>query len=138
MSERDGERDPAESSEPPRKTDAAADPFAEVRGTWGFPGFAQDFPHDAELAALVTAYAAGDYATVRTAAPALAAKTTNDEVKRAARLLRARIEPDPSSRLFFGLTAALLLFLFAWWATHDGPSHATPAPAKPPAVERVN
>ena len=128
-----------DAGEPAAKAAAAADPFAEARGTWGFPAFAQDFPHDAELAALVSAYAAGDYATVRTGAPALAAKTASDEVKRAALLLRARIEPDPSSRLFFGLTAALLLFLFAWWATHDGPSHAAPAgPKPPPAVERVN
>lgn len=114
-----------------------ADPYAGARGTWGFPAFAQDFPPDAELAALVSAFAAGDYATVRTGAPALAAKTKDDDVKRAAELLRARIEPDPSARLFFGLTAALLVFLFVWWATHDGAQHNAPPPPKPPPVEFV-
>ncbi len=87
---------------------------------------------------LVTAFAAGDYATVRTGAPALAAKTDNEDVKRAAELLRARIEPDPTARLFFALTAALLVFLFGWWLTHSGPQHHAPAPPKPPpAVEFV-
>jgi hypothetical protein len=116
-----------------------AEPTSETRKSWGFPAFAADFPPDAELSRLVAAFAAGDYAAVRSGAPALAAATTNEDVKRAAVLLRARIEPDPSSRLFFGLTAALLVFLFAWWATHDGAEHAGPAPAKPPrAVEYVH
>lgn len=131
----------AGATEPAKKTARAGssgDPFAEIRGTWGFPAFAEDFPHDAELAALVAAFAEGDYAAVRTGAPRLSAKTKDDEVKRAADLLRARIEPDPSSRLFFGLTAALLVFLFVWWAAHDGPQHSAPAPAQaPPAVEFV-
>ena len=117
----------------------APDPYKNMRGSWGFPAFARDFPHDPDLAALVSAFAAGDYATVRTGAPALAAKTKAEDVKRAAELLRARIEPDPTSRWFFALTAALLVFLFAWWLTHDGPSHHAPAPPKPPpAVEFVN
>jgi len=75
---------------------------------------------------------------VRTGAPALAAKAENDDVKRAAELLRSRIDPDPSSRLFFGLTAALLVFLMVWWATHDGPQqHGPPPPKPPPVVEFV-
>jgi hypothetical protein len=117
---------------------AAADPLATVREAWGFPAFAEDFPPDAELAALVTAFADGDYKAVRERAPTLAASTKNSDVKRAAELLRARIEPDPSSRVFFGLTAALLVFLFAWWAAHDGPQHTAPAsPKAPPVVEFV-
>ncbi len=117
----------------------ADDAFAKVRATWGFPAFARDFPNDGELATLVEAFAAGDYATVREGAPALAAKTSDADVKRAAELLRARIEPDPTSRLFFALTAALLVFLMAWWATHDGKhreSTSTPI-AKPPATVEI-
>ena len=40
----------------------------------------------------------------------------------------------------FALTAALLVFLMVWWATHDGKTHhaATTAPAKAaPTVEIV-
>jgi hypothetical protein len=117
--------------------DAPPDPLAEARKAWGFPAFAEDFPADAELAALVVAFTAGDYATVRTGAPALAAKTTDEDVKRAAEMLRTRIEPDPTSRVFFGLTAALLVFLSAWWVLHDGAEHAAPPPPKTPAAVEI-
>ncbi len=119
--------------------DAKADlPDARQRGAgWGFPSFARDFPDDPELGSLVAAFAAGDYATVREGAPALASKTTDEHVKRAAELLRSRIEPDPTSRLFFALTAALLVFLMAWWATHDGKHHASTAAPRPPATVEI-
>lgn len=116
------------------------DALEKARASWGFPGFARDFPNDPELAALVTAFAAGDYATVRTGAPALAAKTEDEHVKRAAELLRARIEPDPTARVFFALTAALLVFLMTWWAMHDGPQSHGPSQSQPqpkPTVEFV-
>lgn len=114
------------------------DAYERARGSWGFPGFASDFPNDPDLAKLVAAFAAGDYATVRTGAPELASKTKDDDVKRAAELLRARIEPDPTARVFFALTAALLVFLMTWWATHDGPqSHGPPPKPPPPTVEFV-
>ncbi len=114
------------------------DAFEKVRASWGFPAFARDFPNDPDLASLVAAFAAGDYNAVRAGAPELAARTKDDGVKRAAELLRARIEPDPTARVFFGLTAALLVFLMTWWATHDGPqSHGPPAPQPPPTVEFV-
>jgi hypothetical protein len=108
-----------------------------ARATWGFPSFARDFPSDPELGSLVAAFAAGDYATVRKGAPALASKTTDEHVKRAAELLRSRIDPDPTSRLFFALTAALLVFLMAWWATHDGKHHAATTAPKPPATVEI-
>ena len=113
------------------------DVFERTRATWGFPSFARDFPNDPELGSLVAAFAAGDYATVRKGAPELASKTTDEHVKRAAELLRARIEPDPTSRVFFGLTAALLVFLMAWWATHDGKHHAASPQAKPQATVEI-
>ena len=126
-------------SSPPKPAPAPkTDAFATARDSWGFPAFARDFPNDPELASLVTAFAAGDYATVRTGAPALASKTSDEHVKRAAELLRSRIEPDPTARVFFALTAALLVFLMTWWATHDGPqSHGPPPPQPPPTVEFV-
>ena len=98
-------------------------------------------PNDPELAVLVAAFAAGDYRAVRKGAPELASRTEDENVKRAAELLRSRIEPDPTSRVFFALTAALLVFLMAWWATHDGKQHqagststSTSTPPAKPAV----
>lgn len=97
---------------------------------WGLPRFAKDFPRNDELDALVAAFARGDYATVREEAPKLAESTSDEAVRRAARLLRERIEPDPTSRLLFLITAGLLIFLTAWWVTHDGPEGNGKPPPK--------
>jgi hypothetical protein len=106
------------------KAAASADP-----STWGNPRFAKDFPHHEELDALVAAFARGDHAMVRERAPKLAAESDDEDVKRAARTLRERIEPDPTSRMLFLIAAALLVFLTVWWVTHDGPDGGAP-PAK--------
>lgn len=108
----------------------------DVRASWGFPSFARDFPRDEALDALVAAFARGDYHAVREGAPKLAKETDDPAVKRAAEVLRARIEPDPTARLLFGLTAALLVFLTIWWVTHDGKTHA-PSAEPPPKIELV-
>lgn len=104
---------------------------------WGQPSFANDFPKDDELAALVEAFARGDYKTASEGGLALAKKTDDEAVKKAALLLVERTKPDPTSRILFFFTAALLVFLSAWWVTHDGPSKdAPPAPTGPvPTVE---
>lgn len=99
----------------------------DTKKSWGFPRFAKDFPANDELDALVAAFAAGDYATVRARAPKLAAEAEDEAVRNAARTLRDRIEPDPTSRLLFMVAAALLAFLTVWWVTHDGPPKETPA-----------
>lgn len=106
-----------------------------VERSWGFPAFAKDFPAHTKLDALVAAFERGDYAEIRREAPALeSAADESDEVRRAAQLLRARIEPDPSAKILFGITAAVLVILSAWWVTHSGPEgsahrHGTSAPA---------
>lgn len=104
------------------------DTFASVEASWGYPAFATDFPRHPELDALVAAFARGDYRTVRARAPKLAAVSTDESVKRAAELLRARIEPDPASKFLFLFAGALLAILTIWWVTHDGPdvSHLAP------------
>jgi len=96
------------------------------------PAFAVDFPDHPELTALVEAFARGDYGTVRVEAPRLAASTDDEAVKRAALLLRERIEPDPSAKLLFLFAAVLLAFLSAWWIGHDGPegNHSRPPAAR--------
>ena len=122
------------------KDENAAKPSADdVRASWGFPRFAKDFPRHPELDALVAAFTRGDYAAVREGAPKLAAESDDEDVKRAARTLRERIEPDPTSKTIFLITAALLVFLTAWWVTHDGPEGSAPPPAKVvPKVEHVD
>ena len=73
-----------ESSPPEPAPAPQLDVFEKTRSTWGFPSFARDFPNDPELAVLVAAFAAGDYATVRIGAPELASKT-DDERREACR-----------------------------------------------------
>jgi len=104
---------------------------------WGFPSFAKDFPENDELAELVDAFARDDYKTAGEDGLALAKKTDDDAVKKAALLLAERTKPDPSSKLLFLFTATLLVFLSVWWMTHDGPpKDAPPAPTTPvPTVE---
>lgn len=104
---------------------------ASAAESWGFPRFAKEFPRHPELDALVAAFAHGDYATVRERAPKLAASAdAEDDVRRAARILRERIEPDPTSRLLFVIAALLLVFLGAWWVAHDGPEGNAPPATK--------
>jgi hypothetical protein len=107
------------------------------KNDWGYPSFARDFPDNDELAALVEAFARGDYKTASEGGRALAAKTDDGEVKKAALLLAERTKPDPTSRVLFFFTAALLVFLSLWWMMHDGPpKDGPPAPAGPvPTVE---
>lgn len=97
-------------------------PEAKTRASWGFPAFAKEFPRHPELDALVEAFARGDYAKVREEAPRLVGNEAEDDaVRQAARTLRERIEPDPTSKALFVIAAALLVLLSAWWVTHDGP-----------------
>lgn len=116
----------------------AAEPDTNASASWGFPRFAKDFPRHPELDALVAAFARGDYATVREGAPKLAESASDDGVKRAARTLRERIEPDPTSKMLFLIAAALLVLLTAWWIAHDGPPEGTTAPAPKPKVEHID
>jgi hypothetical protein len=80
--------------------------------------FTRSFPDDPELNRLVTAFEAGDFATVRVDAPKLAEKTDDAAVKKAALDLRRRIEPDPLQLYMLGLTLLLLVFLSAWFYLH--------------------
>jgi hypothetical protein len=112
--------------------------YDDARAAWGFPRFAKEFPRETELDRLVIAFTYGDYGTVREGAPRLAKATEDDAVKAAAERLLAATIPDPTSKVLFLLTAALLAFLTIYWMTHD---HAPPghsAPATPPTVEFPN
>ncbi len=82
------------------------------------PAFARSFPRDAELDTLVAAFEAGDYARVRREAPALARRTEDDAVRRAARELRRRLDPDPGAVYMLLAAATLLVFLAGWYWLH--------------------
>jgi hypothetical protein len=103
------------------------------RASWGYPAFAKEFPRHPELDALVEAFGRGDYRTVRRDAPKLAESTTDEQVRQAARTLRERIEPAPTSRLLFAFAAALLAILTGWWILHGRPTDAHRAPRPTPA-----
>jgi hypothetical protein len=81
------------------------------------PRFLLAFPEHPDLARLVAAFEAGNYALVREEAEALAERAENPAVRDAALELRSRIEPDPLVKYLLALTAALLLFL-AYFAYH--------------------
>ena len=101
------------------------------------PAFARDFPHEVALDALVRAFAEGDYARVRAEAPKLAASAEDEEVRRAAKVLRAQLGADPLAVWLFVIAAALLVFLTAWWVAHGHPPPAQRPAAPPATTERV-
>jgi hypothetical protein len=82
------------------------------------PAFALNFPDDPALAALVAAFEQGDYARVRREAPALVQQTESVAVRKAARELRKRLDPDPLAVYLLAGAALLLAFLAFWYWTH--------------------
>lgn len=84
----------------------------------GIPAFALGFPSDPALDALVAAFDQGDYARVRREAPALVKATDSVAVRKAARELLKRLEPDPIAVYLLAGAALLLTFLAFWYWTH--------------------
>jgi hypothetical protein len=85
------------------------------------PAFVLDFPNDPELAKLVTAFEAGNYAYVREHAGDLAERPETDpKVRRAANELLTRIEPDPLIRFVLAVSVLLLLFLTYYAYSNHG------------------
>ena len=82
------------------------------------PAFAARYPADPKLDQLLEAFAAGNYAFVRTEAAELADRTDEEDVRLAARDLGRRIEPPTTGKFLWGLAMALLGFLFAYYLSH--------------------
>lgn len=93
------------------------------RGGPQIPAFALGFPADPELDTLIAAFEQGDYARVRREAPALVQSTESAAVRKAARELLKRLEPDPIAVYLLAGAALLLTFLAFWYWTHP---HAAP------------
>lgn len=111
--------------------DTTAQPAADDR-----PPFAREWPRDEELDRLLAAFSRGNYATVRTGAPALAAKSADPAVKRAATELRRRIDPDPLSSVLLLIAIGLLAVFAIHYLGHDGaPETDKPADKRAPAAQ---
>lgn len=82
------------------------------------PLFAQRYPRDEALDALVVTFERGDYAAVREGAQKLIASGTKPAVRQAAEDLLRRIEPDPLARYLLGVATLLLVFFTIWYFTH--------------------
>jgi hypothetical protein len=108
----------------PAPIEAEADDIARDEAPAGgpaairLPAFAAAYPPDPELDRLVAAFARGDHRMVREKAPALAERTDDPEVRKAARDLRARLDPDPLALWMLAGSGALLLFLAVWFYSH--------------------
>lgn len=119
----DAEAEEKPAPKPKKKKKRAAPARAEPRDD--MPTFAATFPRDPELDALVQAFEQGNYAHVRSEAPALAKRTEDPDVRRAARELARRLEPDPIAVYLLIAAALLLVFLAAWFWSHP---HEAPLP----------
>jgi hypothetical protein len=85
------------------------------------PMFARGYPREPELDALVAAFEAGNYARVREGAQRLAESAERDEVRRAARDLRKRVDPDPLMiYLLLAATALLVILAVHYWTHQNG------------------
>jgi hypothetical protein len=80
-------------------------------------------PGDPEIERLEEAFERGDYALVRAEAGRLAKEAERDEVRRAARALLRRIDPDPLAVVLLLAAMALLAFLALWYWSQ---SHTAP------------
>jgi len=103
------------------------------------PGFAKDYPEDADLLALVDAFEAGNYRAVRAGVARIEAGAEKSAgVKKAARNLRSRTEPSRTQLLLLAITAALVVVLSGYEiALHGGDSRAPDPPAPKPTVEHI-
>lgn len=84
----------------------------------GVPVFAQRYPRDEALDALLETFERGDYASVREGAQKLISSTTKPAVRQAAEDLLRRLEPDPLARYLLGAASLLLVFFSIWYFTH--------------------
>ncbi|WP_437975360.1 hypothetical protein WMF11_46550 [Sorangium sp. So ce295] len=84
---------------------------------------APERPRDPEIERLEQAFERGDYALVRAEAGRLAKEAERDELRRAARALLRRIDPDPLAVVLLVAAMALLAFLALWYWSHG---HAAP------------
>lgn len=85
------------------------------------PAFAAEFPRDARLDALLTAFQQGNFGEVRSEAPRLAESSEDEAVQTAALELRSRIEPSKVATLLWCIGVMLMLALYGfYWSKQHG------------------
>lgn len=84
----------------------------------GVPLFAQKYPREETLDALLVTFERGNYAAVREGAEKLLASDAKPAVRQAAEDLLRRLEPDPLARYLLGVATLLLVFFSIWYFTH--------------------
>lgn len=89
-----------------------------------------------DLRALEEAFEAGNYRAVREGEARIAASDNPDDVKVAARAIKARTEPSRPQVALLAITALLVVVLSGWEIMEHGRSAPRPAPPKP-TVERI-
>ncbi len=115
----DGDAREAEANAKPRRTpEGEPEASGEASAADERPVFAQAYPVHSALDELVAAFERGDYARVRAEAPRLAEGDADPAVKRAARDLVRRTQPDAVSTSLLAIAALLLAFLTYWFFTH--------------------
>jgi hypothetical protein len=82
------------------------------------PPFARGYPRHPDLDALLVAFEAGNFAQVREGLAALQGNEPDDTLASAARDLRRRIEPSPTSVFVWALGVALLALLYGFYLSH--------------------
>lgn len=84
----------------------------------GVPLFAQKYPRDDALDALLVLFDRGNYAAVREGAERILTSKAKSPVKQATEDLLRRLEPDPLARYMLIASMLLLLFFSLWYFTH--------------------
>ncbi|TKD13147.1 hypothetical protein [Polyangium fumosum] len=105
--------EPSEATRPKKKRKKKAKAPRE-----GVPSFAQRFPRDESLDALLAAFDRGDYGRVREDGARLVKSTDDPAVRRAAEELLRRIEPDPLAKYMLLAACLLLAFFTVWYFSH--------------------
>lgn len=125
----DEPRDDADDADDAPKDEPSAKGARKVSGEKaGREDFAKDFPSDPALAKLLVAFDRGDYFTVRRDAEAVAEKAKDPRVAKAARDLRARIDPAPTASLLLLVGLALAVFVGGYFLL----KHEHREPSEPP------
>ncbi len=99
------------------------------------PAYAKNYPEDDELFALVAAFEAGNYRSVREGAARIAASDKLEAVKSAARDLKSRTEASRAQIALLVIAAVLVVALSGYEIATHGPSAPHPSPR--PVIERV-
>jgi hypothetical protein len=84
----------------------------------GVPLFAQRYPRDEALDALLVTFERGNYFAVREGVQKLLASNPKPAVRQAAEDLLRRLDPDPLALYLLGIATLLLVFFTIWYFTH--------------------